>query len=60
MNRRIVLAQRPQPAASLESFAPSYAAPVPLGGVMTGQTVLSGRNVGKLVVDLEVPHGARV
>jgi len=73
MNRRIVLAQRPQPAASLDSFrletaaipdlsagevllrtiwlsldpymrgrmsdAPSYAAPVPLGGVMTGQTV---------------------
>jgi hypothetical protein len=73
MNRRIVLAQRPQPAASLESFrlesaaipnlstgevllrtiwlsldpymrgrmsdAPSYAAPVALGGVMTGQTV---------------------
>jgi NADPH-dependent curcumin reductase len=73
MNRRIVLAQRPQPAASLESFrlesaampnlragevllrtlwlsldpymrgrmsdAPSYAPPVPLGGVMTGQTV---------------------
>jgi NADPH-dependent curcumin reductase len=73
MNRRIVLAQRPQQAATLDSFrletavvpdlgtgevllrtmwlsldpymrgrmsdAPSYAAPVPLGGVMTGQTV---------------------
>jgi NADPH-dependent curcumin reductase len=73
MNRRIVLAQRPRAAASLDSFrletaavpdlrdgevllrtlwlsldpymrgrmsdAPSYAAPVPLGGVMTGQTV---------------------
>ena len=73
MNRRIVLAQRPQPAAALGCFrlesapipalaegqvllrtiwlsldpymrgrmsdAPSYAAPVPLGGVMTGQTV---------------------
>jgi NADPH-dependent curcumin reductase CurA len=73
MNRRIVLAQRPQPAATLASFrlesvpmpvpargevllrtlwlsldpymrgrmsdAPSYAAPVALGGVMTGQTV---------------------
>ena len=73
MNRRIVLAQRPQPAATLDSFrletaplpvpargevllrtlwlsldpymrgrmsdAPSYAAPVALGEVMTGQTV---------------------
>ncbi|MGC1521110.1 MAG: NADP-dependent oxidoreductase [Steroidobacteraceae bacterium] len=73
MNRRIVLAQRPQPTADLACFrlesapmpgldpgqvllrtiwlsldpymrgrmsdAPSYAAPVPLGGVMTGQTV---------------------
>ncbi|HXC07793.1 MAG TPA: NADP-dependent oxidoreductase [Steroidobacteraceae bacterium] len=73
MNRRVVLAKRPQPAADLACFglesvpmptlahgqvllrtiwlsldpymrgrmsdAPSYAAPVPLGGVMTGQTV---------------------
>ncbi len=94
MNRRIVLARRPQPAADLACFrlesapmpalgpgqvllrtiwlsldpymrgrmsdAPSYAAPVPLGGVMTGQTVSrieSSQNPDYRVGDLVLAAG---